>query len=311
MRIISVTPAGRRRYLRLLVPHLLRNRDLIHEHHWWLNTDVPHDEAYIRGLCHSYPDFFKLCEQEPLRDDRRSTYNLWKFWQKNCDPNTLYLRFDDDIIWMADDAVERLIQFRLGHRDPPLVMANIVNNAVCTHFHQAAGLLPTTLGTVQKECMCSVGWKSGRVARQVHHAFLTDLEAGRADRWRNVAIPLECGERFSINVISWFGETFASLEELYHEELYEEEFVTEELPRKLGHANLVCAQALFAHYAFFTQRPYLDATSSDLLERYQAVAEGSTLPADYWHPVRDMAWTINTPLRWLSGSVKRRLKLAA
>ena len=118
-----------------------------------------------------------------------------------------------------------------------------------------------------------IGWRSGRFARLAHQSFLTDLEEGGRPRWTDVEIPLACGQRFSINVISWLGETMAALPELAIEQLEEEPLLTEELPPRLGVPNLVCNDALFAHFAFYTQRPFMDWTSNDILERYRAIAE--------------------------------------
>ena len=43
MKVISVTPAGRKIYLEILVPYLLKNRAYIAEHHFWLNTENRED----------------------------------------------------------------------------------------------------------------------------------------------------------------------------------------------------------------------------------------------------------------------------
>ena len=73
MRVVSVTPAGRRRYIEILVPHLLRQRHVIQEHHWWLNTNVAEDIAYIHQLCADHPDFFRVCVKsfDVIEDARR------------------------------------------------------------------------------------------------------------------------------------------------------------------------------------------------------------------------------------------------
>jgi hypothetical protein len=60
MRLVTVTPAGRRPYLEILANYLLRRHDLIAEHQWWLNTRVPEDVAYIYRLADRYPSFFRV-----------------------------------------------------------------------------------------------------------------------------------------------------------------------------------------------------------------------------------------------------------
>lgn len=312
MRVVSVTPAGRRRYMEILVAHLLRQRHVIAEHHWWLNTNVPEDIAFVRQTCIDHPDFFHVCNK-PFDPKRTHGDNIWKFFKEYVDPNSLYVRFDDDIIWMADEAVERLVQFRMRHRNPPLVLGNIVNNAVCTAAHQTAGLIGTQCGIVRPECMDDLAWKNGRFARVVHEKFLADLEADRTTRWTKVEIPIELGQRFSINAISWFGETLAAVPQIAFDEFDEEPFLTERLPRELGHANVVCNEALFAHFAFWPQREYLDWTSDDLLERYSALAERrspkSSMIGGYRR--RDATWRMSKPFRKLHRSVMKRLGKAA
>jgi hypothetical protein len=308
MRIVSVTPAGRRRYMEILAQHLLRQRHIIDKHFWWLNTDVPEDIAFLRSNCAEHPDFFQLCEK-PFDADKTHGANIWKFFRNFADPDTLYLRFDDDIVWMADDAVETLVRFRCGHPDAPLVLGNIVNNAICSAAHQQAGLISTVHGTVLPICEDWVGWRSARFARLAHESLLADIEAGRSSRWTNLQIPLDCGQRFSINVISWLGKSLATLPELMVDELGEEPFLTQTLPPRIGHANLVCSDALFAHFAFYPQRPYMDWTSNDLLERYQALAEQRAprpeLINTYWRA--DATWRISKPFRKLRRSVMKRL----
>lgn len=308
MRVISVTPAGRRRYMAMLAAHLLRHRHVIDAHYWWLNTDVAEDIAFLHQTCRDHPDFFHVVAK-PFDASKSHGDNIWKFFRDFAEPGTIYVRFDDDIVWMAADAVERLVACRRAHPDAPLVLGNIVNNAICSAAHQRAGLITSRHGVAQPRCEDRVGWRSGRFARHVHRAFLADAEHDRWKRWTEMPIGLDSGQRFSINVISWLGETLATLPELTSDDLGEEPFLTECLPRQLGSANVVCRDALFAHFAFYTQRPYLDWTSGDLLERYRALAERRPprldLPTAFW--LHDATWRVTKPVRRLCRGVRKRL----
>ena len=78
MRLVTVTPAGRRPYLEILANYLLRHRDVIAEHRWWLNTRVPEDVAYIYRLTDRYPEFFKVLAK-PMGAPDRVGYAIWQY----------------------------------------------------------------------------------------------------------------------------------------------------------------------------------------------------------------------------------------
>ena len=48
-RIVAVTPAGRRRYMRLLVPYILSS-PCIDRYDIWVNTVEPNDLAFLEAL---------------------------------------------------------------------------------------------------------------------------------------------------------------------------------------------------------------------------------------------------------------------
>jgi hypothetical protein len=295
MRVISVTPAGRRRYLRALVPHLLRQRHVIDEHHWWLNTTDVDDVRFVERVTAEHPDFFKLC-RKPVRADLQLGENIWCYFRDYAEPGTLYVRFDDDILWMADDAVQNLVQFRLMHREPLLVFGNIINNAVCTHFHQQAGLVPMHWGEVLNECMDHNGWWRGEFARRLHALVLDELRHGSLEKWKRVPMPIDGQRRFSINVISWFGDDLRQTPELTEDHVDEEPFLTETLPTRYNRPCMVCPAALFVHFAFYPQRPTLEWTWPELVDHYQALAQRGDIqstPAEaVLRLVRDTAWAV-------------------
>jgi hypothetical protein len=272
MRLVTVTPAGRRPYLEILANYLLRRRDVIAEHRWWLNTRRPEDVTYIYQLADRYPDFFSVVSK-PVGPLDRIGYSIWRYMCDCIEADTIYIRLDDDICYMADDAIVQLRDERQRRREPLLVLGNIVNNAVCSHFHQRAGLLPNSWGTVANDCYDPRGWGSGAFARRVHRRFLNDLAVGRETWWRQAELPIDGTARFSINAISWFGEDFRGVPEVTSGIADEEPFLTVDLPRRLGRPNVVCSQAVFAHYAFIPQRPYLETTSPEILARYRRISQ--------------------------------------
>jgi len=284
-RVISVTPAGRKKYLRVLVPYLLQNRHLISEHHFWLNTNNASDISFIENLAHQYPDFFRINRKE-LFNKYSHFDSIWQYFVDYTDESTLYIRLDDDICFIAPDAIPALINYRIANPRPFLVYGNIINNAVCSHIQQSRGTIPSEWGKVLFACMDRNGWENPRFAELLHKNFLADLQLDRLDRWKFGKWIIDDYRRFSVNVISWFGEDIKMVDELRCQDLKnagvtdpatgnpvegEEPFISETLPRRFSMPCEICGDALFAHFAFYTQRPYLEGATT-LLERYQSFA---------------------------------------
>ena len=291
-KVITVTPAGRRSYIEILVPYLLANRAHIDEHHFWVNTKSGGDIAYLQSLAQQHPDFFKL-KRRPVHDRWRPCDSIWHYFQDYVEDETVYIRFDDDICYIAPEAIPRLVACRVAEREPFLIFGNIVNNSICSYIQQRRGLLPRSWGKVKKICKDRVGWARGRFAARVHRLFLEDIRSGNVARWEFPRELLPDYDRFSINVICWFGHDLKGLPELSIPNLYtenvthpltgeeiddEESTLTEYFPAKFARPCLICGDAVFGHFAYFTQRPYLEFFTNILDDYYNVV-----------HPARALA----------------------
>ena len=203
MKVAAAIPAGRKRYLEILVPYLLKNREHIDECHLWLNTQNEQDRQYILQLASEYPTFFYVEERDFFSKD--IAQNVWQYFQSCTDENTVYLRLDDDICYIDKQAIPRIINFRLQNPEPFLVYGNIVNNAICSYIQQQRGVIPRRWGKLQFECL-GKAWKSGRFATKLHQKFLQDAIKGDTHLWEYDSRTMQNYERFSINVICWFGK---------------------------------------------------------------------------------------------------------
>lgn len=268
-RIVACIPAGRQRYMELLVPHLLRARQLLSEVQLWLNTAVPDDVSYLRGLATLHPGFFRIIEPEQTPGGFKT---ICQFWSHAIDPATIYVRTDDDIVWMAGDAIEKLVQHRLEHPDAFMVFGNTVNNAICSYLHQQQGCIPRSAGLATLSATCSLAWRSAFFGEAAHRTFLQHLEEGRTNDYLFTRWILGSYPRFGINVCCWFGRDFRSGDpHLMKGE--EEHWVSCVRPRQLARPNEICGQALFSHFAYYLQRYGLDRT--DLLQQYQRYLPGA------------------------------------
>lgn len=268
LRRIVVTPAGRQRYLEVLLPHLRRQHGRGAFERWdlWLNTNVAADIAYCKSLAAAHA-WIAVVELAGI--DRVSNSNICKFFKHACDPACVYVRVDDDVVYVQPDFFETLFTYRVSNPAPFLVYANIVNNAVIAHIHQrnARVRYPQTVGYA---CMDPVGWRDPLFAEALHRAFLADAQAGRVGDWRKSFDTWVCWgyERVSINCIAWLGATFAEFAGEVGRD--EEQWLSVEKPRELGRPNVLLGSAVAAHFSFYTQREHLDAT--DILDQYARLA---------------------------------------
>ncbi len=272
LRLISVTPAGRRRYLKILTNYLLRNRHVIDEHHWWVNTRNPGDLAYLHQLVDRYPGFFKLVVK-PIDASAQIGAQIWSYLSDCVEEDAVYIRLDDDICYIADDAIQNMLDYRLANENPFLVLGSIVNNAVCSYYYQKAGLIPESWGKLSEDCQDPLGWESSTFANKIHTRFLHDIARGYEGKWKRCPNQFSGIQRFSVNAISWLGKDLKQVEELHRKGIDEENLITNILPQRFDRPNEICTDALFGHYAFFTQRRYLEMVAPQILDQYLRISE--------------------------------------
>lgn len=267
-RVVAAVPAGRRRYLDILLPYLRAQRGILDRCDLWRNTTDPKDVSYLRRTADADP-FFRLVEPAIPVDGVRSVFH---FFRACVEPDTVYVRFDDDVCWVAPDAVEQLVRFRLAHSEYALVLANTVNNSLCSHIHQRLGCIPLTQGFCAYDCLGDVGWRSPLFARLAHESFLRKLAAGELPDYAFARWVAWQYERISINCLCWRGRDFA----LFGGEVApeDEEWLTQHYPARIGRPAAVCGTALVSHFAYGPQRPWLEG-NSDVLDRYRALAAAS------------------------------------
>jgi hypothetical protein len=267
-RIVCVTPAGRRRYLKLLVPQILAS-DLVDRYDLWLNTDDAGDRAFMEALAR-LDDRVRLVRQP---DGKAPGWGaIHGFFRGAQDEGTIYIRLDDDVVWLEPGFFETLLRFRIANPRYFLVMPLIINNAVCTNLlHSCGKLSPSRYAAAA--CLDPVGWREASFAVLLHE-FLLDLIA------RNETHRLHCGpreialNRFSINVICWFGRDMAAIGGEVPPA--EEEELSNVIPTRLGRPNCFCTNTIAAHFAFYVQRRAVDR--SGVLERYaQALSQRAEL----------------------------------
>ena len=257
--VVAVTPAGRRRYMRLLIPQVLSCPD-IDRYDIWLNTTDPDDLRFLE-LVSRHPKVRLIHLPDGKVNGSRSINPFYKF---TSDPGTTYIKFDDDIVWIDNKSISKMIEYRNENENFAFITPMVVNNAVCTALLQARGKL-NELKRAKPYCLDNTGWRDPHFAEQLHRHFLKEITGTGVGAFVSEDT-LFAMSRFSINCVAWRGELFAEFSGVVVGE--DEEEISINIPARANLPNLLFGNAVVAHFAFYTQREHLDRT--DLLDLYRA-----------------------------------------
>jgi len=268
MNKIIVTPAGRKRYLEILHKNLLKCKDEFDEWIIWVNTTNDEDVKYLEDLEKNYEHIKLQYSEFPIDPNGSHTATICHFFKKCVDENSVYLRLDDDIVYIHKNSIKDLFDFRIENKDYFLVFGNILNNAIITNLYQRNNLLKD-FPPVGYDCLDSNGWLNSHFSLQLHNFFLDKQKSQKIEDFFINNWVLENFERCSINSISWIGKTFKE----FNGEVdpAEETWLSSDKPKQLNKPNIIFGKSLFCHYAFGPQRPFLETT--DILEKYKQIKD--------------------------------------
>ena len=277
MKLIVVTPAGRERYMRLL-SHYVLGSSAVDAWHLWDNCRKEPDRAYLNTLAASDP----RCSIKRLPSADGTSANIGDFFRFCDDPDALYLRLDDDIVFTEPGFFERFKARALENRGKALWFAPlIVNNAICSSLIQNLSQV-TIKGEISAQAMCPASWAHADFPIAMHPVLIEAARRGRLDAFRVPDREVRLS-RFSINAIAFFGAEIVELGELFHPpDRNEEEWFSAILPAKLNRCGLVLGDLLVAHFSFYTQERRLLQTN--ILDAYYELAG---LPVPYYKKPRD------------------------
>lgn len=289
-KIVPFIPAGREKTMNILTNHLLRFKDNpIDEVLVCINTKDKEDLKYINSLNDGY---FKVIHRLDGGWDEPKQLNTGKFYKYMVSEDTIYIRFDDDIVYIDDLFFKNMLDFRIDNPSYFLVMANIINNAVVSYVLQEEGLIDKEHGEVKELfCMDRTGWCDGKFAVHLHDTLIKKIKNKRTHELFFDSFDLARVKRFSISCFSFFGRDFKRLfngnvllpdsfaNSGPYNPLDEEMFLTEFAPMEYGVRNTICGNALVAHYTFAMQRDEVNKT--DILKQYKKLSQDA-LSASYY-----------------------------
>lgn len=264
LRVVVVIPAGRRRYLEVLLPQLA-SFDVVDEVRLWLNTANAGDRAYIAGA--TAGDKTVVVDELPLGVAPRGVHTIHHFHTRCVDPGTVYVRLSDDVVLLdTPDALAAFLDFRIDHPELFLVCGNVLNTAITTHIQQRAMLLDVLRGVSGYTHADRVGHGCHIFAENVHFHILSrvknrgDLRAYRLHHpWL-----LYYHEHATLDCVAWMGADFAAFEGKVP--AHEAQFLMTAKPRALNRMNCIFGGFVCVHFATQKQRDHLDWTG--MLDAY-------------------------------------------
>lgn len=268
-RVVTGGPVGRKRYFEIQVNYLLKLRHIIDEHYFWINTDKKEDLEYFDSLIEQYPDFFKkvVLEYEPLIG--YSTQNVHRFYCLFNDPNTVYCKIDDDIVFMETDAFEGFIRHRIENPQYFLTFANTLNNPLNHFVLQRIGAISVRNFPAVTYDSTNHAWSDFRYAMSAFYHFETYRKENNLGKLKFKEWVLAGYERHSINFMCWLGSEFAKFDKVG---IQDEPWLSEVKPAEREMPNCIYGGFLVVHYAFNTQREKLDA-QPEVLSYFKKLSE--------------------------------------
>ena len=252
--------AGRKETMEILMPQI--KSDYIDEIIIGVNTNNQSDLNYIYSL---KDNFEKIVYEEVPKGIKRCSQESFRyFYTKMEDEDTIYFKLDDDLIYIEPSYFEKTLEFRVNNPEYICVYPMIINNPLCNYLLSKKGV-PVKYNNCDIPHLMYNTWKDPTVAEKLLHAFaeLKNNEIWKIDNFEfgkefNYKINGGC-IRPSINAICFFGKDFKNLK-VKNYRTDDEEFLTNDI-FKCGRKSIILGNVIVAHYAFFTQRPYLNTTN--------------------------------------------------
>lgn len=266
-KIVICIPAGRRKFMEILMDLLSRENysSVVDECHFWVNTTNFDDLQWIKAYSRTRGAGWVHLKNLPVGvsiDCKNLWWTVCHFYKLARASKTIYIKIDDDTVLIDPlQNFKRFLDFRIDHPEYFLVSANVINNSICTHFMQSAGIL-NELQTISYNSHDKVGM-SGKFAEQLHNIIIDhmfDMAKFHFEGFRDINNWM----RLCINCIAWFGEDMRGLEVPRDDEI----FLSTTVPRDLGRKLCVFGGYSVCHFSYGTQHHHLLANTS-LLEKYQ------------------------------------------
>jgi len=138
---------------------------------WLARTNKTEDLEWLDGLVETSPSYSRR-NLTFKGADYRSAYDV-------IQNGTMYIKIDDDIVFLEDTTIPTLVATRLNHPEYFTVSANVMNQPSLSWVHQHLGVVKPYL----PELWPASDWNSSRIADYSNYNFTT------GGKWRASELP--------------------------------------------------------------------------------------------------------------------------
>lgn len=305
-KLIVVTFAGRKKYMEILFKYIEKYKQHINEYHLYLATENEEDIQYMLNFQDKNKDFVKIIRLENYSKFNKSL--VWNLAYKNCqDENTIYLKIDDDVVYIDENLFTNFIDFR-KKSNAPLVYPHIINNIISSPNLQKMGklnlssnwnfnnmILNNWTRTIERiknnildlngklpidyvvtnlldesEILCPTAWRNINYSKECHLSFLDIVKNQNVQSIYTEDIELSNYEPMSIQCCSWFGRDLKEWVSKFGIVGKEDEpWLSVYLPCWLDNPNVIYGGSIVSHFSSYIQEEYL--ISLDILNEYKKI----------------------------------------
>lgn len=303
MKTILITFGGREVSLRILFNYIVKYKKYIDEYHIYIATKNEKDIEYMKTFA-KQNDFVKLIYTYKNDNIVSDIEYVWDNAYKNCyNDDTVYIKLDDDIVYIDESLFTKFVQYRIQNKDIPILYPVIINNCVISGKLEEKGIInfqkstkltsnwknvfspfhnfiQQTPGDVKRlqdlvgeqNLLCPVAWGDLDYCINLHNEFIKSVQHNNTDKFKMENWVLENCEPASIACISWIGSSLKKYTDLYGPVKRDEQWWSVYVPTWSGHRNVVFGDCVVSHYAYYIQRNKgLDET--DILEKYYEISK--------------------------------------
>jgi hypothetical protein len=242
-----VTPAGRERYLKILFKYLNKQKNDFFEWHLWLNTKNLDDINFMNDLSIKNK-WIKIIKKNIPSNLIGTNKGINYFFDYVNQSNTIYIRLDDDIVYLENNFIKNLSEFRKKNKEYPFIFANIINNNVIDHYHYLNNSYNFKT-PIDNDCIGNL-WSSKTLPIEIHNQFQEDIKNNNIIKFKLDNIVLNNFNRVSINAISWIGG-YINFNNISGDE---EQFISCVIPYYSNKPNIIYGDAICVHAGFFSTK---------------------------------------------------------